>query len=251
MSKPKHQDVAAKLDEIKAQYFQRVRGEVSQLSGLFRQSPGKVALADAKSAYAVLHRLAGSAGTFGLHDLSRMAAELEQQLKPVVEAGSAADLAHLLDTGFRSRLSALAASLSPEPAPSRPILDPVAAEAARTRSRKWVHLIRPRDRVAQELSDGLSRYGFALACHPDVDAFMAALGCCSDGTTAAVITDEVMASRLVTTLRARTPRCPDSALPIIVLSTSNSFAARYRSAEAGAGGFFYGARGHPPVGGAY
>lgn len=86
-------DIADKLAQLRLSFRGKAEGELDQLSDVASRvtggDPGQLLLhEDVMSVYQLLHRLAGSAGTFGYAALGAQARRLEQCLKPLVENGS-------------------------------------------------------------------------------------------------------------------------------------------------------------------
>lgn len=90
MEKDPKADIADKLAQLRLSFRGKAEGELDQLSEVAskvtRRGQGQRLLReDLMSAYQLLHRLAGSAGTFGYEALGAEARRLEQRLKPLVE----------------------------------------------------------------------------------------------------------------------------------------------------------------------
>ena len=83
-------DIADKLAQLRLSFRGKAEDELDQLSEVAARVTGgaqgqRLLREDVMSAYQLLHRLAGSAGTFGYAALGAEARRLEQRLKPLVE----------------------------------------------------------------------------------------------------------------------------------------------------------------------
>ncbi|MEP3587973.1 MAG: diguanylate cyclase, partial [Marinobacter sp.] len=76
-----------RLKLLQDRFVERAQGDVKTLGHFARQiEQQQLSRADLVECYQLLHRMAGSAGTFGLPELGSAARSIENQLKPVVEA---------------------------------------------------------------------------------------------------------------------------------------------------------------------
>ncbi|MDC0662984.1 diguanylate cyclase [Marinobacter sp. SS21] len=228
MAKGGYQDVVQKLEVLKSKFVTRVTLELEQFTGQFRSSAERTVRGElAQEGYEWLHRLAGSAGTFGFQALGRQARELELKLKSVSEGGGA-----LPADEFLRQLEGLKELLSADAGSSAiPVLDNQVADALEM-TRQGVDLIEPDDSIARELVSGLSRYGYDVTIYPSPDAHQSA-GASNRLDTAAVIVNACFLDRFA----AVEPEDePNPVRPLIYLSRKASFETRYRIAEAGAGG---------------
>lgn len=231
MPKGGYQDVVQKLEVLKSKFVTRVTLELEQFMARFRALAGEPMSAElAREGYEWLHRLAGSAGTFGFQNLGQLARELELRLKRVVEGKvPAEDLA----PNFLRSLEDLRAFLTAEAGASAiPVLDNQVVESVEG-VRQRVDLVEPDARIANEVVAGLSRYGYAVTTYPDPHAYHAAR-ISGSNNRAAVIVDACFLEQM----QAETGSTPRSERSLIYLSREESFETRYRIAEAGAGGFF-------------
>ncbi|MFV8569735.1 diguanylate cyclase [Marinobacter sp. SBS5] len=75
-----------RLKLLQDRFVERAQGDVEILGNFARQiEQQQVSRADLVECYQLLHRMAGSAGTFGLPELGAAARTIENQLKPIVE----------------------------------------------------------------------------------------------------------------------------------------------------------------------
>ena len=129
MSDTKQSDVAQKLEQLKQRFREKSSVELEQLqvvAGKIANSTGEAG--DVRIVYQSLHRLAGSAGTFGYTALGDEARQLELALKPLFEkppdqpANQAGHRIRLtLDSNaVKSRILILSARMGLNPFPSEP-----------------------------------------------------------------------------------------------------------------------------------
>jgi diguanylate cyclase (GGDEF)-like protein len=114
-------DLAASLAALNAEYGSRLREKVSGLEGLL----GRVRAGEREvmeEAYTVVHKLHGTAGSYGFADVSAAAGRLEEVLKPG-RAGGPVDWA-AAEGPFRelAALASVPVKPAPEVAPSGPVL---------------------------------------------------------------------------------------------------------------------------------
>lgn len=170
-------EIAVKLEGLRQNFRHKAARELDRLDELLAQTADREhghedRLATIKTVVHLLHRLAGSAGTFGLPTLGQEARELEQALRPVVEpdrsAVAEADVPFtaddVLSPGFFRRARQLrtclqleddAAGAEPRPAPGEPAVPPSDTAIA-------VYLCDLPDTVGVFLAHTLSNHGFKV-----------------------------------------------------------------------------------------
>lgn len=232
-----YQDVVRKLETLKSQFVTRVVAELDENTALLHSTRNDVGGAiQLREGYEWLHRLAGSAGTFGFKALGEQARQLEESLKPVVEAdpdNMAALAESALDDHFFHRLDSLKSLLREDAGDSAiPLLHNTVAEVA-PESLQRVILIEADDQISEELVRGLSRYGYRVHAFGGVDEFAASIEAGSD--IAALVAHAQFLEPLQHWLAEH---AVVNAVPFVFLSQEESFDTRYRIANAGAGGFF-------------
>ena len=232
MPKGGYQDVVQKLEVLKSKFVTRVSLELEQFTARFREVAGESVSAElAREGYEWLHRLAGSAGTFGFQTLGHQARELELQLKTVAEEQLPSNV---LGVDFLQQLEGLQAFLTADAGSSAiPVLDNAVADPMEG-PRQRVDLIEADADIADELVSGLSRYGYDVTTYPNPEAFEATRHSRQSGV-AATIVDASFLDDLASVDQSGSTRLIRS---LIYLSKEESFDIRYRIAEAGAGGFF-------------
>lgn len=207
---------------------------ITQLATILEQTAdwqqGDFVYDDIKSLYQLLHRLAGSSGTFGFNELGQQARLLELTIKPVLNDPdyTLALAAKVIDADFLARLQQLPALLqdnTPQPAASAQA--PASVTAHKTR------LLVIGDTLT-ELAAALAPYGFHIRhclqpitehelCWHQIDII---IGQARELTT---ITDW-------NNIQAQRYQQPSA--PILCIGEDDSFTARYALAAEGANGLF-------------
>lgn len=233
-------DVAQKLEQLKQRFREKTLAELDQLQVVVKNITNGTGVAeDVSSVFHSLHRLAGSAGTFGYTALGDEARQLELVLKPLFENPSdnseesrlVRDAQHLLTPGFLSRLTALGVLLQqagqwhdgtegslPRRTTSRSVRTSV------------VQIIDDSPARGHDLASGLALHGFdTLVCASSEEAERHRM----PGLSAIVIrATQVLAEKL--NLNAL-----GGPAPVICIGSRDAFTKRYHLAELGASGFLY------------
>ncbi|SFL87374.1 diguanylate cyclase [Marinobacter zhejiangensis] len=231
-----YQDVVAKLETLKSQFVARVAAELGLYIDLIRTAgPNEAGLAAVREGYGWLHRLAGSAGTFGFSAFGLQARELEECLQVVVEGDSEGQLARLeraLDADFFTRLDSLKSLLASDAGDSAlPVLQNAVTEVAPELLLR-VDLIESDPEVGRELAENLSRYGYEVVVYDSVEAFLAAD--LDSGVTTVIANVELQEE-----LQPAFDRHKQLHRKLVIfLARNDSFDVRYQAAATGAGGFF-------------
>ncbi|SDV99872.1 diguanylate cyclase [Marinobacter mobilis] len=236
MSNGGYQDVVAKLETLKSQFVARVIAELDLNIGRLRTAgPDEPGLAIVRDGHDWLHRLAGSAGTFGFTAFGETARALELCLQPVVDSERAdqqAMLAQVLDVNFFTRLDSLKSLLAADAGDSAiPVLqNSVTATVPEALLR--VDLLEPDPALSRELADSLSRYGYEVVAFDSVPAFLASN---PSGGITTIIANIELQDELQPVFDHQRQLHREL---VIYLSRDDSFDVRYCAAVTGAGGFF-------------
>ncbi|ABF91599.1 response regulator/GGDEF domain protein [Myxococcus xanthus DK 1622] len=107
-------DLAASLAALNAEYGARLKEKVAALEALLVRGRGGDAAA-LEEAYTVVHKLHGTAGSYGFAEVSIRAGQLEAVLLPA-RAGAPVDVA-ALDASFRTLAAAASVPVKPAAAP--------------------------------------------------------------------------------------------------------------------------------------
>lgn len=113
-------NVSEKLKALRSKFLERARDDIRELSVYAEQTRnGTLSAEGLIRCYQSLHRLAGSAGTFGLPELGQHARSLEKKLKSQAENLSESSGVHQqsieVSDGFADGIDALAVLLQAMP----------------------------------------------------------------------------------------------------------------------------------------
>ena len=227
MSDPTANDVSAKLELLRQRFYDKAVNEFDALNQVAELIRSKRATCDDLShAYRILHRLAGSAGTFGFSSLGEEARSLELVVKPVVDGCPDSEPSSIpVDEDFCQRLSALPTLLDVGDTKTgdQPVDRPEPVD-----DQSDILIIDPEQKRAEALMDGLTLYGYPSRWQPDVEGWQKHV---ESKPAVVIIRDE--------TLLASSGQLPDSliGLPIICVGAADSFTRRYALAREGAAAF--------------
>lgn len=244
----------AELTKLQAAYMAKLADTLDDMHRLGQSLNDPATCPDALDRlYRHLHALAGSGGSYGLHQLSRQARHLERRIQGWVEQKHAticaADQADLLrdlaDLEHATRVA-------PDPLAIQ-LADPLPAQPpARTHDRRaCVWLVMPEQDTANAVAQQLELFNFAVQIHHSVDAVVHAA---SQTTPDLILLDmtaplpkdwQVLdtAARLRSDLSCMDP-FQDTArrvvlhCPVLVISDSDSFADRMQASKAHVQGYF-------------
>lgn len=222
-------DVASKLAMLQARFRKRALNDIRSVeSAMQKAAAGEDRLDQMKSAYQTLHRLAGSAGTFGFHALGNGARMIELRIKPFVEG----------DVQEEGRVTANM--------PGKPLLahvgqlrdllthDVIHEEDRESRKSRAVGgielpavlLIEPDEQEAARLASALAFHGFTVSCSSSTDLSQQTL------ETISVILVHVS---VLPSLDGY-PSNDGAHAPVLVIGAADTFEDQYRLASAGAAG---------------
>ncbi len=169
---PDSDALAAKLAALREQYAGQLRQTLPALQAQLEGRGPDIGRAALEQLHADLHRLAGSGGTFGFHELSRQARVLEitvkgwleHAVKPSLEAWAA------WVEGVRALPQTLdAAAVETAQLSAEPVATPRYHDTAR------IALIEDDQALGEELRRGLMQFGYEVAHHSGFDAAEAAI----------------------------------------------------------------------------
>lgn len=232
-------DLQAQLQILGEQFALRLKEELPQLAEkaryLQRSSDPSEQLAHLQALRSQLHKLAGSAGTFGFKVLGDQARALEQQAQQWLNSlelqhqGLDTFVADVQQLAGSVELSAVAELIAPPqdwPRNESPVGD-----------ERRIYILEDEDSVGENIRRTLSTFGY-LARHftgtADLDQALAEQ--LPDALIVDVNLGEAQQSGLeyVSSLQQRLPQ----ALPVLVLTTQNDFDTQLQAARLGAVGFF-------------
>jgi diguanylate cyclase (GGDEF)-like protein len=249
MGKDPKADIANKLAQLRLSFRGKAEGELDQLSEFASRVTGgdqgqRLLREDVMSAYQLLHRLAGSAGTFGYTALGAEARRLEQCLKPLMEkfpeyADNSPVVPGVENQGVIDTL-AQAGHL-------RSLLDEALVPV--THSTNDPERLNNSDRLRASdihvvlcgLSEGsqvfleyaLSNYGFSISRQE-----VAALSLSGTPGVTLVVTDEDSLSEVSAALDTKLGNASSLKPPLVCIGRTDDFRSRYSLADAGADALF-------------
>jgi len=233
MSDEKTADVLRKLDVLKTRFREKASGDINLVTLMAQDAiAGKGSSDDLLRAYQVLHRLAGSAGTFGFRALGDEARALELILKPFSEndgeAGESVekvkdDLHH---ARFIERVEGLERLLNIEET------SPDTAEMSESSKvdaagQPVVLIVEPDQAAAERLSNALAPHGFNA--YPVAPKNLVSENL--SRISMVLIRDNVLIAQ------EQIPLSSGDRPPVICIGSSDTFEDRYRLAALGVDGF--------------
>lgn len=224
----------------RALYGQRLPDKIVALESVLQQlddASDAVAKEAALSAMALVHKLAGSGGTFGFPEVSEAAAGMEQTLSqgPAITGRLGDNDRSAIKAGLQALKAALAASaVLPVPAQTEPVI-PDTSQPRPARPTRLLHIVEPDAPAARQLADTLKRGGYEsriFLCPAD-----AALAATQDPPAAILAAIDLSTDGLqeLTTMAAPGK---DGAIPLIFVNGDTAFQTRLRTVRAGATGYF-------------
>lgn len=235
MPDPRPSNVNAKLDLLRQKFRNKVIGEFDALDQVIESiRSGHDVQEQMALSYRILHRLAGSAGTFGLSRLGEEARALELGVQRVLEERRDDTSSAVIDEKLRERIVGLRSLLESENEwhHQNQAAEPEQNETSRPLAdltEPAVLVAEPDEARARRLIDALNLYGYQARWMSDA----AQLPNEGDAPPSVlIICDEEFL--------AVGNRLPDSfiELPIICVGDTDSIPRRYALASAGAEAFF-------------
>lgn len=230
-------DVSSRLAQLRERFTARAADDLKHLEERIRLMQGEGADSLVVSdVCARLHRLAGSAGTFGFPELGEAARSLEKMLKAKTSNENVREVSSLALEKILALRTMLETPPVPEPETDYHRADPEVPEGSHG-VRVSVLLVPGADADHEWLAGALAAYGFD--CHFIPDSGIKALpALAGQGQIATVIlsADDCLAD----IMRTRDASDDEQVrrLPVICLSEERTFGSRYQAAALGADGFF-------------
>ena len=230
-------DVSSRLADLRKRFAARAAGDLQELERraqvMREQGFDQTVMEDV---CARLHRLAGSAGTFGFPEMGEAARSLEKMLKAQAAAGAEQQVSSLAV----EKILALRTMLE---SPPMPVAEDDAASGAAERTegshglKVAVRIVPAHDTDHQWLIGALSAYGFDCQLMTGTDAQIIDTLARETGVATVILcADDRLAG-----VMARRDACPREnvkRIPVVCLSEDVSFDSRYQVAALGADGFF-------------
>ena len=161
-------ELPQELIELRRQFVSRLPGRIDEIAELFHAlSDGRWEAGSGETLHRMVHSLSGTAGTFGMHDISRAARRLETRLASLIEGADAPS-----DVAWRT-LSTDMALLHELGAAQRPArqTEAVAAPVQPARSTTLIHLVIDDAATAERLRLELLRNDFHAEVFDSPQAF--------------------------------------------------------------------------------
>lgn len=222
----------SQLAALESRFRERLRSELAEMAETAAQLPRQQPL-DARQLLALrdrLHKLAGSAGTFGYNALGSACRDLELELQHQLDSPPA-------DASVIGALAAQVARLNALLDDKHETLQhtPSAADTAGARDAgRHIALVIAEHELAQQMSTTLASFGYQVSRNADL-AELAASGQEPDAVIIDTSTGVWDVQQLTETLRRASGNEP---LPLLVISSDDSFDSRLQAVRAGARGFF-------------
>ncbi|MFO7787059.1 MAG: response regulator, partial [Halospina sp.] len=226
--------LTSKLASLRSAYKERLNSELEAISSLAEKAETQThrdqAVADLSQR---LHKLAGSAGTFGFHQLGAHARKLEQQVKAWIDE-STAGTAFFIE-GFMESLRALATDLGTDEAASSSVSVDSTTQGAESDS-PCIALVERDPILADYMAHQFNSFGFRVRTFQSPEDFLN-----SDyrDTELLLLDHRAGASEIITTptdhwrSMLATVGCP-----IIFMGGHEDFSVRLEAVRAGAEGYF-------------
>jgi PAS domain S-box-containing protein len=225
--------VPQELIELRRRFILRLPAHLDAIAELFHAlSDGRWEQGPGETLHRMVHSLTGSAGTFGLHDLSLAARGFESHIADLLgNPGQPVDASWpALEAGM-AQLNALGRNASPPEARAAAV-----ESRPRTLPGTLVHLVTDNDANAQHLRSALTRDGFKVEVfnHP---ASFRANGLRPDAETPAAVVldmDASTAQQPVPNLVEQLGQAKGSEIPLVVALDQGDLPTRIAVARAGA-----------------
>lgn len=240
-------NISEQLDALRVRFIGKTRQQLQDLGDMVRRIRDESATgSDLDEMYQMLHRLAGSSGTFGFDALGHQARELEQQVKPLVELArettlSPESMAAVIGPRFERAVGSLdtllhsAARVSEHVSDSSPIPETEVRPDAHE-SRK-LSVVWPSDEDAAEhdsLCKGLEESGFSVCrvALEDLQDWLASEACL------VVLCHDSLVEMVAECLQIYAGQAGGRRVPFLTVVQDDGFARNYDLAVMGAFGTF-------------
>ncbi|MCH8497863.1 MAG: diguanylate cyclase [Marinobacter sp.] len=231
-------DIQAQLQVLRNRFVERVQDELSQLQVMVESVVAREDPLALRNSYQLLHRLAGSAGTFGFSQLGQQARVIEQRMKPLVElrdVGDRPSISEVLTGDTLARVAKLSEFLHEDPRAAGLLLQsPAHVENQGQQSQNTLLLLEPDPVLAELMTSSFEHFGYCVVWHAD-ESRLDELFKPETSWPAVAIIDLQLQNSYCRRI-AELPNSPS--IPHIVISFEDNFDVRYQAARKGADGFF-------------
>lgn len=227
----KKAEITARLDALRADYAARLPAEIARLRELVAQALVPESQSSALVELAQkLHKLAGSAGSFGFPELGKKAKKLELQVQEWLASSN-------VDTGMLRVFSVAIAALGGESQSAKNGGYPMPSASASGAASSLIYVLEDDPDVANEVCMTLRHFGHQVEHFATIAAAEAEI---LRRPPDFMICDIMFSDEgretpdAIAHLQAQLP----SAIPVIFVSTRTDFAAYHAAVRAGAVGYF-------------
>lgn len=237
---------AAQLAALREQYAQRLEDTLDDLVSSVSGQEADITPITLAELHVGLHKLAGSGGTFGFPELSHQARVLEMAVKAWLDGGNAPELAQweAWKTGlstlrqFIGRSDEESPSIGSDwpPSPAQP-LALQASPLLEQKAQVSILLIEAEQRIGDELSKGLSQFGYEVVHYTDFAAAEAAM---RDDVPDVLVVDNRLSESIPADSIEALPLLFERLgyrLPTVFLTERMDFSTRLAAAQVGGGAF--------------
>jgi diguanylate cyclase (GGDEF)-like protein len=238
--------ISSRLEVLRQRFLERAKEDIQQLRTLAEKTRrGEFSADGLLFCYQSLHKLSGSAGTFGLPELGEAAKALEKELKGQAESLGALDdvLSHPIDIpdGFADGIDALAELVEVKSQAvdqdSSFTEEPTTYKGSQGMQVSVLLVEKGEERLAM-LEKEMAPYGFSFTSVSCDDAGALGNALAEIRGAAAILCRESALSDVMSIRNTSFEESSRRRLPVICLGSDNSFQNRYRVAETGAYAFF-------------
>ena len=225
-------DITAKLKALREDYAARLPQELTalhELSGRALTDSGAAQVAHLTQLHQRLHKLAGSAGSFGFPQLGKQAKQLEIQVQQW--------LAQVVDPGQLQVISVAVGALVALAQPDQPPLSVGVTDTEKPTAQTLIYLLEDDPAVAEDIVLNLRHFGHRVK---HFDRLEEAEAVVLRSPPDFMVVDIVFEAEgrespsLIATLQQKLP----GPLPVVFISARDDFAAYHAAVKAGAIGYF-------------
>ncbi|PVY70056.1 response regulator receiver modulated diguanylate cyclase [Tamilnaduibacter salinus] len=232
--RPSKDQLGARLQELRSAYRERLNDELAAITRLAEEALNQTDAAESITLLGQkLHKLAGSAGTFGFHRLGSHARQLEQRIQEWLDGAASAASFNLI--AFTQDLKTLQFHLGADEAASRSISVEHTGQEPEPDS-PLIAVVERDEILAKYIAHQLESFGFRVRCYHDPQTFLVN----NDGSTDLLLLDHRSgaAESVSTSTEHWQMLLKDVQCPVIFMGGHEDFFVRLEAVRAGADGYF-------------
>lgn len=224
-------ELQARLAELQEIFHQQLPGKIDELQSAWRALSAQWTPDHLSQLHRLCHSLAGSAGTFGAHEVSQQARMLEQRLKQI--ASETDDPASATQPPLAQQIEMLTQSAEQWKPPLQVARDVVEQTISDNSQNDLIYLVEDDPQIAQQITQRLSRLNYQVRHFTTPDAFVTA---CRGQLPSMILMDMAFAesnsagAEILKKLQQPLQHCPNT----IFISARNDIEARLAALRAGA-----------------